>query len=560
MTETISLQGKDAQPKIEAFIPKPAYTDESEVDEKCLAQAVNTLNVSDAMLIYRLLIAKKLPISDDLKQNLLELVCFYNHNDPLPFDMYEARSAKEVTKRSRNAEAEVWEENCLADQVFQNIEPKTAAAYNTMIRALYKYNSLDRAEELFNEAKQNGIEIDLDTYNVFIRNSNRPGVTADMRWEQIKATLKELNEKQIKPNVHTLNAILLTLKSGGNINTTQEFTIHTMAEFERLNIEPALETYAHLLDIFHAKFALPCNIIDQIVERIEKSPDLKAQCINDTLFFYKAMVVCRFRLKNGSAIARRIDAIVTQSDNVKFLGDAQQEQLYHRSFLSTILHNEPLAEFIRIYEQLVPETYCLEPKMLDDIFSVINMNGAIQHLPKFWTDMVISGISRNAKLNEILLTLMVENQPVDGIREHEGLTEQFAEIAWTIYQDEMNQQFAKSQREELVPAKRLAHIIVLLLRAKRHGEARMIVQSCVDQQKDKRIVGCITDRALSGFIDSCILNKEPRLAIDCVAYSVENGVGDAMQFGRKIVQSFTLEPHQNKRIIDLVGQDVMKSV
>lgn len=555
-----ALQAKDAQPKIEAFIPKPVYTDESEVDIKCLEEAVNSLNVSDAMLIYRLLTAKNITISDDLKQNLLELVCFYNHTDPLPFEMFEARSAKEATKRSRNAQTELWEENCLADQLFQSIELKTPAAYNTMIRALYKYNSLERAEEVFNEAKQNGIAIDLETYNVFIRNFNRPGVTADMRWEQIKTTLKELNEKQIKPNIHTLNAILATLKTGGNINTIQDYAIQTLAEFERLNIEPALETYAHLLDIFHAKFAPPSNIIDQIVERMEKSPDLKAQCIDDTLFFYKAMVVCRFRLKNGSAIARRIDNIVTHSDNVKFLGDAQQEQMYHRCLLSCILHNEPLAEFIRAYDQLVPETYCLEPKIVDDIFSTINLNGAIQYLPKFWSDMVISGISKNSKINEILLSLMIENQPVDDIREHNGLADQFGEIAWTIYQDEMNEQFVKVQREKTVHASRLAQIIILLLRANQHGEARSIVLSCLDQQKDKRIVGCLTDQALTAFIDSCISNKEPRIAIDCVAYSVENGIGDAIQYGRRIVQSFTLEPNQIKRITDLVGQDVMKSV
>lgn len=512
------------------------------------------------MLIYRLLIAKNVTISEDLKQNLLELVCFYNHTDPLPFEMFEARNAKEATKRSRNAQTDLWEENCLADQLFLTIEPKTAAAYNTIIRALYKYNSLERAEELFNEAKQNGIAIDLETYNTFIRNFNRPGVTADMRWEQIKATLKELNEKQLKPNINTLNAILSTLKTGGNINTIQEFALQTLAEFERLNIEPALETYAHLLDIFHAKFAPPSNIIEQIVERLEKTPELKAQCIDDTTFFYKAMVVCRFRLKNGSTIARRIDNIVIQSDNVKFLGDAQQEQMYHRCLLSCILHNEPLAEFIRAYDQLVPETYSLEPKMIDDIFSTINLNGAIQYLPKFWTDMVISGISKNSKINEILLSLMVENPPMSDMREHDGLVEQFAEIAWTIYQDEVNEQFVKAQREKVINASRLAQIILLLLRANRYGEARTIVLGCLDQQKDKRIVGCLTDQALSAFIDNCISNKEPRIAIDCVAYSVENGVGDAIQYGRKIVQSFTLEPHQIKRITDFVGQDVLKSV
>lgn len=530
------------------------------MDAKCLEEAVRTLNVSDAMQIYRLLIAKNITISDDLKQNLLELICFYNHNDPLPFEMFEARGAMEATKRNRNTETVKWEENCLADQLFQSIEPKTAAAYNTMIRALFKYNSQERADELIDEAKKNNIAIDLETYNAIIRNINRAGVTSDLRWEHIKTVLKEINEKQLKPNVKTFNAILSVLKSGGNINSIQDNAIRTIAEFKRLNIEPALETYALLLDVFHSKFAPPSNAIDQIVECLEKSPDLKAQCIDDTSFFYKAMVVCRFRLKNGSALARRIDNIVTQSDNVKFLGDAQQEQLYHRCFLSCILHNEPLPEFIRVYDQLVPETYSLEPKMIDDIFSTINLNGAIQYLPKFWTDMVISGMSRYSRINEILLSLMIDNPPVDGCHEHDGLPEQFAEIAWTIYQNEMSEQFAKARKDELMHATRLAHIVILLLRVNRHSDAKSIVENCFDQQKENRIIGCLTDQALSAFIDSCISNKEPRAAIACLDYSVENGIGDSLQYGRRIVQSFTLEPHQIKRITDLVGQDVLKSV
>lgn len=530
------------------------------VDLKCLEEAIDALNVSDAMLIYRLLTAKKETVPDNLKQKILELVCFYNHNDPTPFDLFEERSTKEANKRSRDAKPDVWTDDCFADQLFQSIEPKSAAAYNTMIRALYKYNNRDRAEELFNEASESGVEIDLTTYNSFIRNINKPGITAEMRWERIKTTLAEMNEKRIKPNVHTLNAILATIKSGGNINSIQEYAVQTLAEFKVIDIEPSLETFVHLLDIFHGKQSPASNVIYQIVERIEKNPDLVAQSPDDLTFFYKAMIICRFRLKNSASIARRIDNIVTHSDNIKLLGDAQQEQFYYRYFLTTILHNESFPDFIRTYDQLVPETYSLEPSVADDIFSTINITGAIKYIPKFWTDMVISGISRRSQINDTLLALMTTNQPVDGVKEHDGLVEQFAEIAWTIYQNEVNEQFARARKEELIPAGRLANIVLLLLRANRHNDARVIVSSCLEQQKEKRIIGCLTDEALSAFIDSCIVNMEPRISIQCVAYSVENGVGDSIQFGRKIIQSFTLEPHEIKRITDLVGQDVLKSV
>lgn len=513
----------------------------------------------DAILIYRLLTAKDVPVPDELKQNILELVCFYNHKDPIPFDMFEARSTAEANKRSRDAKPDVWAENSFADQLFQSIEPKTAAAYNTMIRGLYKFGSRERAEELYNEANEKEIPLDLATYNSFIRNINKPGVTADMRWEQIKNTLGDINKRQLKPNVHTLNAILATIKAGGNIHSIIEYAVQTMAEFKVLNVEPSLETYAHLLDIFHGKQSPPSNVLYQIVERIEKNPNLVAQSPDDLTFFYKAMVVCRFRLKNSASIARRIDNIVTHSDNIKFLGDAQQEQFYYRYFITTILHNETFAEFIRTYDQLVPETYSLEPSVADDIFSTINITVAIQHVPKFWTDMVISGISKRSQLNDSILTLMTSNQPVADVKEHEGLGEQFAEIAWTIYQNAVNDQFASARKEELIPAARLANIVILLLRANQHQNARTIVESCLEQSKDKRIIGCLTDESLSAFIDSCVVNKEPRIAIQCVAYSIENGIGDAVQFGRKIIESFTLETNEIKRITDLVGQDVLKS-
>lgn len=553
------FQAKDAQPPIEAFFPKPVYTDTSEVELKDLEDSVKSLNVCDTILIYRLLTAKDVTVPDDLKQDILELICFYNQKDPIPFDLFEARGVVEASKRSRDAKPEAWEENGFADQLFESFQPKTPAAYNAMIRGLYKFNSRERAEELFNEANEKQIPLDLTTYNSFIRNINKPGVTAEMRWEQINTTLGDIKKQQLKPNVHTLNACLSTIKSGGNIHMIQEFAVQILAEFKVLNVEPSLATYVHLLDLFHGKQSPASNIIYQIVERIEKNPDLIAHSTEDLLFFHKAMVICRFRLKNSASLARRIDNIVAHSDNIKFIGDAQQEQFYYRNFLTTILHNETFKEFIRTYEQLVPETYSLEPSVADDIFSTINGSGAIQYVPKFWTDMVISGISKRSQLNDSLLALMSINQPVDGVQEHEGLTEQFGDIAWAIYQNAMNSQFTEARQDELIPAGRLAYIIILLLRANRHQNARVIVENCLEQKKDNRILGCLTDEALSAFIDSCVVNKEPRVAIQCLAYSVENGIGDAIQYGRKIIESFTLETNEIKRITDLVGQDVLKS-
>lgn len=554
----IILQSKTAQPKIEAFIPKQTYTEESDVSDRTLQENIDSMNVTDAVLIYKILKTRKIDVSNDVKQSLLELVCYYNHNDPIAFDMFEERSSVITKKRSRDAKPDVWVDDCFADQLFESIEPKTAAAYNTMIRALYKYNKQDRAQELFKEAEKNEMPLDCATYNSFIQNINKNDATAETRWDEMKTILKDMDKRRIKPNVHTLNAILSTVKLGGNIIQIQEHTCEILAEFKRIGIEPSLETYANLLDIFHGKQSPPGNAIDQILTEIEKNPNIQAQSVGDFGFFYKAMEACRFRIRNSAAYARRIDNIITYGDNIRLLGDTQQELMYHRHFLCVILHNEPFPEFIRIYDALVPETYSLEPSVADDIFSTINVLGVIQYIPKFWSDMVICGISKRTQINETLLALMTQNQPVADIPEHDGLVEQFSDVAWHIYEDLTNEQFSAARKEQIIEASRLSLVLILLLRAKRYSNAKTIIEKTFESKQSRKITGSLLDDAISAFIDAAIENNDPSIAIKCIDYSIENGVGDAIQYAKKIIHSHTLNPTQIKRITDLVGQDVFK--
>lgn len=52
------------------------YTDESQVSEEILLHAISKRMVSDALHIYKLLNSN---VSNETKQLLLELLCFYNH-------------------------------------------------------------------------------------------------------------------------------------------------------------------------------------------------------------------------------------------------------------------------------------------------------------------------------------------------------------------------------------------------------------------------------------------------------------------------------------------------
>ncbi|XP_031630265.1 protein PTCD3 homolog, mitochondrial [Contarinia nasturtii] len=553
------FNGKDAQPQIEAFMPKTIFTQDSEVNVKDLEKAIDTINVSDAITIYNLLVEKNITITDELKQSLLECLCFFNQENPLPFDMYEERAIAEFEKRN-NPVHSPWKKSGVVDQVYNSIEPKTPAAYNAMIRGLYKYNQSEHASQLFIEANENQIPLDLATYNAHIRGFTHRHQPNDKRYDEILKILTELNEKQIKPNVHTLNACLETLKFNKNITYLQMQTSQIMGEFLALNIEPSLETYIYLLDIYHGKQTVDGTFLNDIVDRLERNPNLVAHSKNDLTFFTKAMNVCRFRMKNCGSLARRIDNIVTHSDNIKFLGNSYHESLYYRDLLHTILKNETFTEFINVYDQLVPETHGIDVSLAEEVFNNINLNGLIQHIPKFWQHIKLSGVVRNAKLHDIVLAVMESNRLVDGVEEHTALSEEFSNIAWDIYRQSTGNELAERYNKDLIPAKRLANIIILLLRAKNHHNATIVVDQCLEEDKDNRIIGHLTDNSLQLYLDSCIVQKEPNKAIKCLAYAVEHGVGDQIEYGRKIIKSFTLDSKQIKKITNLVGNDALKSV
>lgn len=63
-----------------AFIPPVTYTDKNEVSEEMLLHAIAYRKINDALQIYNLLEDN---VSNETKQVLLELLCFYRSEDTL---------------------------------------------------------------------------------------------------------------------------------------------------------------------------------------------------------------------------------------------------------------------------------------------------------------------------------------------------------------------------------------------------------------------------------------------------------------------------------------------
>lgn len=101
------FQHREADPIIKAFIPKVNYNEDSQVVEEDLKNVIKEALVSDAILIYKLLKDKGIAISSKTQQSLLELLCFYNHNNTLPEEFIEERWFRQTSK-AKERQRKTW--------------------------------------------------------------------------------------------------------------------------------------------------------------------------------------------------------------------------------------------------------------------------------------------------------------------------------------------------------------------------------------------------------------------------------------------------------------------
>uniref|UniRef100_A0A1B0C5U0 Uncharacterized protein n=1 Tax=Glossina palpalis gambiensis TaxID=67801 RepID=A0A1B0C5U0_9MUSC len=173
---------QEAEPHIKAFAPKLIFTENSEVALQTLEELIQLFEVRDAVFVYNLLKKKGLEINSETKQNLLELVSFYNNEEPLSEDLYEERSFRQ-SNESRERNRKTWKDGDLAEQLFHEIEPKTEKAYAALIRGMATYFQAERAYALLQEALEKQFQMDTTTFNSVLSVVNFLKDTADLRWK-----------------------------------------------------------------------------------------------------------------------------------------------------------------------------------------------------------------------------------------------------------------------------------------------------------------------------------------------------------------------------------------
>lgn len=548
------MQHTTAQPPIEAFMPAKVYTEESAVDVATLNDCIEKIDLPGAIAVYDALVTQKAEIPADVKQSLLELVTFYNGTDAPAKELFEERDYASSVSRTRDYEPPQWKNGGFADHLFASIEPKTTAAYNTMIRGLLKFNQAQKANALFEEVIAKDVPIDTDTYNGIIESQARMFVIFEQRWAALEKLLQHMNEHQVRPNVHTMNALLEVVRTGGAYAVQRQKALNVLAEFKALNIEPSLGTWHIVLRIFCKEHAPVSHILVDILNHLGDN-ELKCHHQIDNSFFTTAMAVCQSHLKDFE-LAKRVDRLLNIGQNHKLIGDSYTQRVYYRNYLLLALKSSPLPEFITLYDDLVPNVQSLEIQLCENIIGKINETGAIENIPKFWSDMMVGDLlrHRNNKTIEHFLDVMCDNPPQSDVAAHADLNERFGECAWSYWQRltfEVGTEHVTS-----LSASTLGKLLLLCCRHKQFDRASEILDATVVGTRKTIVTGAVPFEPLKAFIELCIEKKEPTLALTALEYAVESSLDESDKLGKIIVDNFTLNEQDARKVNNLVGTNV----
>ncbi|KAH8407623.1 hypothetical protein KR222_008248 [Zaprionus bogoriensis] len=543
---------QEAEPPIEKFAPRMVYTEESEVDASSLEQLIGQGELADAVLVYNLLEQKGIEVGQAQKQSLLELVCFYNNQEPLPEEYIEERWFLQNSRR-RERHGKTWKDGELAEKLYAGIEPKTPQAYAALIRGMAKYLQCERAYALLQEAGEKQLQLDTNTYNSIIEIVSFLKESADQRWQLCNELLQQMAQQQLRPNLGTLNALLQCVSSFGNFKMARTSALKVLAEFKRLEVSPSLGTYYYLLIIFCRERAPVSHVIVDILNDIGKR-EFRIEHPRDTYFFATAMDVCRNHL-HDKALAKKVDELLHTGNNYDLIGDSFKESVYYRNYLALLCQTESVEDFMQTYDLLVPNIYIPEPGIMEEILRSLEINGAVEHVPRIWSDMVIFDHTHRESLLLYVLRIMVDNRPNPELPAHAQLAEQCAQVALDMYNK--IEESANRARKVSFTGQMLGDMLTLIVRGDSSSfEKASEVFAYIDKQQH-RIPGTPSEQALQEYAEACVLNKAPSLALSALQYAVENNM-ETSGLAQRIYDGFTLNEVHLAKLKSLVGDGFLE--
>uniref|UniRef100_A0A8C1KFD7 Pentatricopeptide repeat domain 3 n=1 Tax=Cyprinus carpio TaxID=7962 RepID=A0A8C1KFD7_CYPCA len=427
-----------AQPHIPCLMPETLEAQIEEVSEAALIERIQMRKVKAAVDLYDQLQQAGTPVSLDVTNQLLDLICFYGDCDPAQENVPEQRNEETEdvqdepqTKKGRASKASdklkaAWKENNNAERIFALLSEPNTHSYSALIRGMVKYGAYSKA---------------FSTYTDLLNN-------------QLKAFPK-------------LNCLWYVIEIRcGTVGKSQAFPV--ISEMRALSIDPSLASYNHLLSIFYkpgAPFQGQTDILQEVMNEVS-GKSFTPQDPDDAQFFITAVRICLDTKDIEQAY--RVHELLGVGENWRLLGNDFQQNIYHARFFSLLCMMENIDVVLKWYRDLVPSVYYPSSNVMRDLLQALDTDNRLDLIPQIWKDLKQLGHGNRQTLVEELLTLMARE------KQNQEVQETFAECALDI-----KKMYDTGDRGKVMmswTAGSLSDLVSVLLAAQRRQDAWEILK------------------------------------------------------------------------------------
>ncbi|XP_067127711.1 small ribosomal subunit protein mS39 [Centruroides vittatus] len=530
-----SFENNPAQPVIEAFIAPEKITEDTEVTEIMLINCIKQYEVNNSITVYNNLKRKGIEVSQESEQLLLELLCFYNGQEPPPEEYLESQW---LQRKGDSETRRLWRQDNLADQIFNDMKEKDAKAYCAFIQGLCKYYQANRAYSLYEEMREKNLCPNVETYNSLISICPFLKENSEARWEMVKQLLFEMAEEGLMPNLYTMNAVLDVVSRFGRIQNAKSLSLEVLAEMKHLNIVPSLGTWYYMLTIFCKEKGPPSPILYEIMEYIE-GKEFEICHPKDVYFFVTAMDVCCYHLVDKE-LAYRIHDLLQHGNNYILIGDSYKESIFYRLFFQLLCHTENIDILFENYNKYVPNIYTPEPSVMEELINAVNLGGEFHYLPQLWSDIITFNHADRERIVQSILSVMA------CTKQNEELQKQFITIAWDI-KERIDSQDENRVNRIYWTGQMLDNIIEICLNGNDLAKVWEIMKKL--EEKESEVIGIPRLQCLKYVCEAFLEAKSIEKAIFCLHYSLECGYGEIATYLKNNIDKYALT-EEHKQILE----------
>jgi len=386
-------------PVVEALEPGPSdWTHQLGEDDSIdlndvIAERLEAGRYDLAFEAYEMSVNKEAELSADVLVSLFQIAAWHNLNWESNLDVLRPSDAVELEENHLDMELgprpesaylmkwtdasreDVWRPEGIAEDLWRRI-PKTDALHCAFVQALVRHGATKRAYDHFLTLIDEGIVVDLPTFNALLTwhneiNSQVDGSTQgeDHDWEY-RRILWIMAERGVAPTTATFNAVLHGLQDR-RLPYRKNNVESVMIEMIDLRLRPTLGTLALALKSWRVPDDAQVRHLDWILKTVEAGVDVTDADNYDDLFFPVIIFALRnerMRFAPGVVeMAHRVHAL-SQSPDYGVVAKRKMFafRLFVKDYLQLLAENGRLDDAMRVFSTYVPNFVQLRPRDYGD--------------------------------------------------------------------------------------------------------------------------------------------------------------------------------------------------